>query len=642
MRAPADVKARAMCNCVRLLASLWIAGTVLPAQTWIAATDEGLVKRTGMWTAGEFRHAGSGHLLTMEDGAALELSFTGAGVVLSLDAHGLSYARLGLENLGILEVTIDGRQSAAVLPQREDRDVVLARGLGDGAHMLRLVHRATAAGSGARVAGFRILRGGEGDLSFLLHGEANRFLNDIRAVVSKNGHVVRNSLIRNWLTGQCRIAGLPAGSGYQVELMAAGWQTQHLRDIEIKAGQETELQPVYLRRRPESTTSGVEFPRAGQPAIVRSGESFATRVFLAGVSIESVELRRQLGPATISREVVFREDKAREHDGRAEGIITLPAGVAPGLYDLVFRLPKKVSRSAPRAVYVVTEYPRNPVFVTFGHMDTFGQEAAEYLQRLAGLSNLIGADMVLVSNEVNAAYALGAFARLDMPHLITFGNHEVAGHQEFYGNAVSMIDYGPELSILNFSHAWHGDLSHAYALLESRAKTRCKIINAFEHDAPVEAMLDRYRISFLHDAHGPGPKVMQIGRTPTQRAGKANSESFRVVRFEGCRPVSFTYAGHPSAPIPLPRHQPAPMQLSFSTPNDGAARRVTARISNRWAQAFPNGRVVFVMPSGDCTVEGGRMESAIASDDGRFVVLTARADIPANADIEVTAESRQR
>ena len=63
-------------------------------------------------------------------------------------------------------------------------------------------------------------------------------------------------------------------------------------------------------------------------------------------------------------------------------------------------------------MHVVAEFPKNPVFVTFGHMDTFGQEPAEYLERIAELSNLIAPDMVLVSNEVNGAYVSGALSRL--------------------------------------------------------------------------------------------------------------------------------------------------------------------------------------------------------------------------------------
>ena len=94
---------------------------------------------------------------------------------------------------------------------------------------------------------------------------------------------------------------------------------------------------------------------------------------------------------------------------------------------------------------------------------------------------------------------------MEMPYAITFGNHGVSGHEEWYGNPVSMIDFGPELSILNFGQSWQGDLSHAYALLESRRGTRCKVINAYEHDAPVEELLDRYerRIQrFIHEKSG--------------------------------------------------------------------------------------------------------------------------------------------
>ena len=203
-----------------------------------------------------------------------------------------------------------------------------------------------------------------------------------------------------------------------------------------------------------------------------------------------------------------------------------------------------------------------------------------------------------------------------------------------------MTDFGPDLSILNFSHAWHGDLSHAYVLLESRAETACKIINAFEHDAPVERMLDRYRIAFLHEAHGPSPKVTRIGRTPTQRAGKVNSESFRFVRFEGCRAVSFTYAGDKAAPIPLPRHKPSPIRLGYSPAAAGSDRTVTATIENAWEQDFPNSRVTFLMPKGSYTVDRGRIESTVVSDDEKFVVVSVRLDIPAKSSVSITASAR--
>ena len=187
-----------------------------------------------------------------------------------------------------------------------------------------------------------------------------------------------------------------------------------------------------------------------------------------------VELQRRAGPASISRTAVFRENKALAYDGYAEGVIQIAGDTPPGLYDLVYKLaPQGGTRQeiSPRSVHVVAEFPKNPVLVTFGHLDTFGQEPAEYLERIAELANIIAPDMVLASNDVNGAYVSGALSRLQMPHVVNFGNHEVSGHEEWYGSATSMTDFGPGLTILNLSHTWHGDISHAFALLESRAKT---------------------------------------------------------------------------------------------------------------------------------------------------------------------------
>ena len=185
---------------------------------------------------------------------------------------------------------------------------------------------------------FRVLRGDEGELAFLVHGEANRFLTDVRAVVSLKGRVVMNRLVRNWMTGQCRIAGIPAGGDYELEVIASGWEPLRIRDIEIVKQKETALPPVYLHRTRESTADRVEFPRMGTPAILRPGGSFATRVALRGASVEAVELHRRIGPAEVSRRALFTENKALAYDGYAEGTITASDDTPPGLYDLVYKL----------------------------------------------------------------------------------------------------------------------------------------------------------------------------------------------------------------------------------------------------------------------------------------------------------------
>jgi hypothetical protein len=77
----------------------------------------------------------------------------------------------------------------------------------------------------------------------------------------------------------------------------------------------------------------------------------------------------------------------------------------------------------------------------------------------------------------------------------------------------------------------------------------CKIINAFEHDAPVQEMLDRYRIAFLHEAHGSRPTVSQIGRRPAPRAGSEQRE-LPSGPASGCRPVSLPMRAIPKRPSP--------------------------------------------------------------------------------------------
>ena len=152
---------------------------------------------------------------------------------------------------------------------------------------------------------------------------------------------------------------------------------------------------------------------------------------------------------------------------------------------------------------------------------------------------------------------------------------------------MGIIDYGPDLSILNFGDPWHVDLSHADALFASRCETRIKVINAFEHNAPVETFLDKHGVQLIHDGHGPGAKVMEIGATPTVRVGKSNSMSFRVVRFKEGRVVSATYRGDDVAPIPFAREEESPIRVLYDPPNDGTHSKVTATVVNKLEEAFP-------------------------------------------------------
>jgi hypothetical protein len=279
--------------------------------------------------------------------------------------------------------------------------------------------------------------------------------------------------------------------------------------------------------------------------------------------------------------------------------------------------------------------------VSFGHLDTSAQYQAEYLERLANVINILSPDMVLMSNSVNPAYISGAFARLKMPYVINFGNHQFYGHEKWYGSPVGIIDYGPDLCILNFGHPWHVNRDQAEAFFTARKNVSCKIINAFEHNAPVETFLDKHRVNLIHDAHGIGAKVMDLGTTPTKRVGKINSESFRVIRFQDNRVMSCTYLDHETDPIPFGREAKQPLEVVYldAVPAKGIVAR--AQVTNRLRESYPNCRLRFVLPRGDYAVAGGQLVSQILADDGKHLILTAALTLPAQQTVPIAIKAQR-
>ena len=134
---------------------------------------------------------------------------------------------------------------------------------------------------------------------------------------------------------------------------------------------------------------------------------------------------------------------------------------------------------------------------------------------------------------------------------------------------------------------------------------------------------------------------MTIGATPTTRVGKINSSSFRVVRFKDGHVISATYRGDAVAPIPFDRAGPPPLSVTYDPGNDGKHDKVTATVTNMLEDAFPNCRVTFVLPAGVYAVDGGRLETMVTSDDGRYTVLTVRVDVPAEGTARATAQKKE-
>ncbi|HIF32290.1 MAG TPA: carboxypeptidase regulatory-like domain-containing protein [Planctomycetaceae bacterium] len=603
---------------------------------WIPAADESSVQRIGLWREDRFRYAAAAHLTTQAVAAALECKFRGTGIILRLSDHAVP--AYGVPNHGSLAITVDGEQRPTIVPLTAPKEIVIARDLADEHHIVRVQHQAGPSGRGCRIEGFFVLHQPTAELRFVLGGEDNAFLVDARAIVRKGDRVIRNALVRNWLTGQCSLAGLPPGDGYTLEVTAVGWQPATVEDLTLRAGTATETTAIFLHRDSATRIAQVRFPALNRPAIRKSGEAFRARILAYKSPVSDVRLTRRVGPAVVSRRLSFKEDPVVAYYYDREVVANLPADMPAGIYDLQVTATNDQGRTrtfySPHSVHLVQEFPRDPVLVTFGHLDTSGQYQAEYLERLVSMINLIAPDVVLNSTAVNPAYISGALSKLDMPYIVNFGNHQFYGHEKWFGDPVGMVDFGPDMCILNFGHPWHADHSKAESLLASRPNCRHKIINAFESNAPID-WLDQHRVCMIHDAHGIGEKVMDIGSTPTLRVGKVNATSFRVVRFSDGRVASCTYNKHDTAPIPFGRDETPPLRVQFSSPNDGTSPSLTATVTNEYLDEFPNCRLQFVLPKGNYIAEGGRVESAVVSDDGKFTVLSVRTNVPAQRTVSV-------
>lgn len=610
--------------CAAVLVALTNASSLRAGEVYWPADDAAKIRRTGEWQRNTHRYAGEPALETTEDGAALEVAFTGKALVLCLDTL-TPPNHYGPPELGRVEVFVDGSRVRTIWPRREDREVVIHRSPEGGAQRARLVHRIDEAGAGCRVRGFRVLDSVSGDLAFQVNGEHNGALIDVRAVVSRAGVIVREVLLRNWLTGAARLAGLPPGDGYTLELRAAGWKTWRQGGVTVNANRETQLPPVYLAREWDIAVDSFKFPAFGRAVVRRPGEGFRARFQARQAEIRRVRLVRRVGSAVISRDCRYEDDRAAAYYYHREGTVTLPADVPAGLYDLEIAIVDGGESRAVvsrRCVQVVAQFPADPVLLAFGHLDTWGQEQAEYLARMVAIANLLAPDMVLISNEANPAYAAGALYGLEMPFVINFGNHRGPEPGAWFADPNTVVDFGRAFAVINFGRAWDTSAAEIEEMLAARKDTRIRILNAFEPNAPVRDLLDRHAVALIHDAHGPGPTVVKLGATPTWRVGKANSESFRLIRFRDGRAVSATYRDHATAPIPFRRAGPAPVRLRHEPP--AGNRTFTARWENDLEEPFAGARAVFVVPAGRYGIEGARWESAVVADDGRHHVITVR------------------
>jgi len=191
--------------------------------TWIAATDEDQVKRTGEWKPERFRFALAEHLYTTDEDASLSIRFHGTAVGLRLGGQNTPpYSGQGGPSLARLVCHVDGKRVASFRTGSCSREVLLTTGLAEGEHELTVKHQLDGSQEGCRVEGVFACQQDPGLVSFPVQGEKQAFLVDVRATLRQGSTVVRSVIARNWLNGDCSLL-VPAGENYSLLVEAIGW-----------------------------------------------------------------------------------------------------------------------------------------------------------------------------------------------------------------------------------------------------------------------------------------------------------------------------------------------------------------------------------------------------------------------------------
>ncbi|HIA62015.1 MAG TPA: hypothetical protein EYN93_03820 [Planctomycetaceae bacterium] len=597
------------------------------AWSWISATNSDSVEKAGSWQRDQFRYAHAAHLKSYQDGAELTIAFSGTAIGIRLAGQNTpEYSGQGAASQGRLVCSIDGTVAKTIYCTHTGREQILAHGLKPGDHILKIHHAAVNNQTGCRIDGFWTLPAATGSVTFQLTGERSQFLTDCRLIVVQGDKIIRSTIARNWISGTCSLL-LPAGSNYQIAIQASGWQSVSSSAFDITANSETTLTLPFLKRTISTIPYHFRYPSINNQAIRTRGSTFRARFLGFTATIQTVRIKREIGNKTISRLLEFRElsDRADYYDREVEVII--PADTPVGIYDLEISIEgsgrTSVARS-PRSVAIITNYTQNPRFVSWGHLDTSGQYQAEYLQRLCTMVDIIAPDMVLASNCVNPAYISGAMASLRSPYMVNFGNHQMPGHKHWYGADIQIVPLTPQINVLNYALPWFHGTEAASGLFNRYPDATYNIINGFEPNAPIE-FLNQHKVRLIHDAHGLGSKAMIIAGTQTQRVGKTNSNSFRVIQFKDGTVESCTYNNHPTAPIPFARTQVMPLQVKQTVEND----TYTATVTNELKMDFRDATIRFLVPADQTyRTSGGEITSTALSDDKSLLEIIVSIDIP--------------
>ncbi|MDO9541585.1 MAG: carboxypeptidase-like regulatory domain-containing protein [Kiritimatiellia bacterium] len=467
----------------------------------------------------------------------------------------------------------------------------------------------------------------------------SELLVDVRADIFKDDKIIRTDYVRSPHSGRFSIIGLAPGR-YCLRLTAAGWKAQVIDQVSLDgSGCKVDLGVIVLEREPAcEARENMAAIGHGKSANTLPGGLFETIIPLwAGPQKKALLISRF---KTINLNVKeIRKLEFRRWNACGVASFQVPAGIPFDMYDLKLIYESgthAVTQVLGQAVCVREMLPADFYVAGCGHMNTWGQQPSEYLARVAEMAQLAGARMLLIANEVNAAYVCGALRNLRIPYVVTAGNHTMARWENFFGPKNLAYDDGT-MRVVTFSGPPYDSWNEAADLIGARPEVTNRILLCFEGFAPLSLIRDK-KVSLLFDGHSDSLH-------PDRAAFPKGTMQFRAPNQESLRWIPMTRAGlRPSVRTPkdvpvlqIDRDRPSPLRVEFTGDNNGSASELTARIINEFKIPFPDASLRLILKKGKYLVAGGTVQQTFDSDDGRFSVLDICASVGPKQTIIITA-----
>jgi len=482
-----------------------------------------------------------------------------------------------------------------------------------------------------------------GFVGTIVAADYSELFTDARVDIFQNETLIRTEYVGQPRSGTFEIFGLTAGA-YRLNIRAAGWIDATLSNLTIEGpGHRPDLGLVTLVRAPRCGGEDGQdrpSPRFGNTVSVGPAESFQSLVNMpAAIKRAQLQSRFESFDLDVS---ASRKFPLGHWNDVGEATFRLPKNIPADIYDRILSFDTgrgEVRRVSEQAVCVSPSLPAEFHIAGCGHMNTWGQQTAEYLTRVADLAQLAGARTLLIANEVNPAYISGALRDLRIPYVVTQGNHTFGRWEYSFGPSTRAHDDGP-LRIVDFGHWPYESWNAVEAAFRQSPEATNRVVVCYEGFAPI-SLIQEQDLDLLFDAHSDDlhADVSEFpARTFHMRAPAQESLRWIPMTHAGLSPEVKTNADVPV--LTIPRTGPPPLRTAFQFADDGTADQQVVTVTNEYPIAFPQAQIRMVLRRGTYDVTGGTIMQTFDSDDGSRTIIDVNALVPQRSTTRLQAVTR--